>query len=142
VSTEHQPSGPQAVSGPNTSDPEAQGDRSEDSPAADVIRQFYSWYIKTGYPEPNTHRAQFRKFVTQACLRKAARADDYVYFTQAQDGDPSWATHIAVTITSSNGQKAVASVTLGKPSYTNKLKVQLVKEGGVWKIDNVDSAGD
>ncbi|MDQ2974298.1 MAG: YbjP/YqhG family protein [Acidobacteriota bacterium] len=112
-----------------------------ESPAPNgVARQFYAWFIKAGYPEPTTHKAQFRRYVTQACLKKAINADDYVYFTQAQDGDPSWGTHISVTVKSNNGERAVVLVTLGKPSVANKLKVQLVKENGAWKINDVDRA--
>ena len=104
---------------------------------ADVIRQFYAWFVKADYPEPNTHKSTFRRYVTDAGIRKAIKATDYVYFTQAQDSDPAWGTNIAVTITSSTATKTVARVKLGKAEFINDLTVELLKVGGVWKINNV-----
>jgi hypothetical protein len=108
----------------------------------EIARQFYRWFFKAGSPEPSKHQAQFRRYVTQACLRRAINADDYVYFTQAQDGEPSWGTHITASKIATSAQRVVVSVTLGTPATANKLKVELVRERGVWKIDKVKAAED
>jgi hypothetical protein len=104
-----------------------------------VVRQFYRWYLNAGYPEPGKQKSRFRRYVTQGCLKKAIAAEDYVYFTQAQDGDPGWKNHIAVASAQIRGGKATTSVILTGNDFSDKLRIDLVQEKGVWKIDNVDS---
>jgi len=108
--------------------------------ASDVIRQFYGWYIKGNYSDAKKHKTQLRRYVTESCLTKAIKADDYDYFTQAQDGDDSWGINVAVAVQSSTNTRTVALVTLGKGEFIDKLKITLVKQAGTWKIDNVANA--
>jgi len=107
---------------------------------SDAIRKFYGWYIKGNYSDARKHKAQLRPYVTESCLAKAIKATDYDYFTQAQDGDDSWGTNVAVSVSSATNTRAVAMVTLGTGTFIDKLKITMVKQGGVWKIDNVANA--
>ncbi len=51
----------------------------------EMARQFYRWYINAEYPEPRKQPTRFRRYITQRCLKKARAAQDYVYFTGAQE---------------------------------------------------------
>lgn len=103
-----------------------------------VVRQFYRWYLNAGYPEPGRQKSRFRRYVTQRCLREAMAADDYVYFTQAQDGDPAWKNHIAVSSAKVRGSTATTLVILGGKDFSLRLRINLLQENGAWKIDKVE----
>ena len=101
-----------------------------------------------------TDKATFKKYVTARFIREIERNErlpegqgfDADYFLQTQDPLPSssenneaeWLKHIVVSKVAIKGTTATAIVTFfdGYP----KVKVSLIKEGSVWKINNVKNA--
>src|SRR5262249_13472281 len=100
------------------------------APPEEIVKQFYRWFLSAGYPEPAKNRAKFRRYVTQKCLKEAIAADDYVYFTQAQDSDDGWKDHITVATPTIKGHAATTSVILGGKDLSDKLRIDLVQENG------------
>ena len=105
----------------------------------DVVRQFYGWYLKAGFPQPKrSNLATFRKYITQKFLKKAMDPEvDSVLFIDAQDDDSTWANNFSVATTTVQGPTATTEVTLTGKTVHYKLIVTLRRENGVWKIDGV-----
>ena len=105
----------------------------------DVVRQFYAWYLKARFPEPNhKNSASFRKYVTQRFLKRAMDPNvDVAVFIDAQDSDATWAKNFDVAKATIHGQTATTEVTLTGERIHYKLSVTLRREGGAWKIDGV-----
>ncbi len=122
-----------------------------------VLKEFYKWYIHAGSHDIDPFKkdkATLRKYVTVRFIREIERNDklpegegfDADYFLQTQDPLPSsganneadWLKSISVSKVAIKGTTATAIVTFfdGYP----KVKVSLILEGGVWKIDKVKDA--
>ena len=122
-----------------------------------VLKEFYKWYIHAGSHDIDPFKkdkATLRKYVTVRFIREIERNDklpegegfDADYFLQTQDPLPSsganneadWLKSISVSKIAIKGTTATAIVTFfdGYP----KVKVSLILEGGVWKIDKVKDA--
>jgi hypothetical protein len=124
-----------------------------------VLREFYKWYIHDLSQDVDplkADKAALRKYVTVRFIREIERNEklpegegfDADYFLQTQDPLPSsdanneadWLKSISVSKVAPKATTATAVVTFldGYP----KVKVSLVEEGGVWKIDDVkDGSG-
>ena len=122
-----------------------------------VLKEFYKWYIHAGSHDIDPFKkdkATLRKYVTVRFISEIERNDklpegegfDADYFLQTQDPLPSsganneadWLKSISVSKVTIKGTTATAIVTFfdGYP----KVKVSLILEGGVWKIDKVKDA--
>jgi hypothetical protein len=124
-----------------------------------VLREFYKWYIHALSHDVDplkADKATLRKYVTVKFIREIERNEklpegegfDADYFLQTQDPLPSsdanneadWMKSISVSKVALKATAATAIVTFldGYP----KVKVSLVEEGSVWKIDGVkDGSG-
>lgn len=112
-----------------------------------TIKNFYSWYVreisKNKFPLAE-QPAKMKQFITTRCYNENKKAYDNNefdadYFISAQDFDEKWATNVKISNVKINGNKASANVVLdGKGSFDSKLKLKLVKEKNVWKIDVID----
>jgi hypothetical protein len=114
-----------------------------------TVHRFYEWYVHTlnQNEEPiEKHRAEMSKFVTQRLIKsinrvlKSPEGLDADFFLDAQDWDKDWEKNIITTKASIQGARAKLSVTLkGGVGFGNhRLRVGLLKEGGVWKIDSIN----
>lgn len=126
-----------------------------------VLKEFYTWYIHADFLDINPFkgkaRVTFKKYVTARFVREIDKNDklepgeafDADYFLQTQDPLPykdsdvkeaEWLKSMSVTKVVVRGSTATAIVIFldGYP----KVKVTLIKEGGVWKINNVRNLGD
>ena len=109
-----------------------------------TIKNFYAWYVreisKNKFPL-SQQPTKLKQFITVRCYKENKRAYDKNefdadYFIAAQDYDEKWATNVKVTNVKIVGNRASASVILdGKGNFDSKLKLKLVKEKDVWKID-------
>jgi hypothetical protein len=116
----------------------------------DTLRSFYKWYLQAVVANhPPTRTSAKVSAASSARLRtwfrsRTGREWDADYFIDAQDYDDDWATNIAVSKATINGNRANLTVTLGpKKSAANaigqrELKIKMVKETGGWKIDRVN----
>ena len=121
-----------------------------------VLKEFYKWYIHAGSHDIDpfkTDKATLKKYVTVRFIREIERNDklpegqgfDADYFLQTQDPLPSseanneaeWLKSITVSKVAIKATTATAIVTF-LDAYP-KVKINLILEGGVWKIDNVKS---
>lgn len=111
-----------------------------------TLHSFYHWYVTEliANHEPLKNRAAMQRFVTKRLLReidKAVQGPDGLdadYFLDAQDFDNQWADNISISKVRVNGDKATAEVLLiGQETMRRQLRVALVKEGGIWKVDRV-----
>lgn len=112
-----------------------------------TIKKFYSWYVReiSKNKFPLTEQpTKMKQFITARCYNENKKAYDNNefdadYFISAQDFDERWATNVKISNVKINGNKATANVVLdGKGSFDSKLKLKLVKEKSVWKIDVID----
>jgi hypothetical protein len=112
----------------------------------DTIRGFYRWYVTAliANQEPIKNRKEMKRFATDRLLREIGKMKqgpdglDGDYFLDAQDFDDLWAKNITVSNVKVSGNGATAEVLLsGKSEMRRRLKVDLVNEGGTWKIDKV-----
>ena len=126
-----------------------------------VIREFYRWYIHDATSN-HTHvpwmtakgRTAMSKYITQRFISEIVRNEklpegegfDADYFLQTQDplpssprDEPRWVKSMTVSKVIIKRATATAIVTFleGYP----KVKVSLVIEGKVWKINHVTDAG-
>ena len=109
-----------------------------------TIKNFYAWYVqeisKNKFPL-SQQPTKLKQFITVRCYNENKRAYDKNefdadYFIAAQDYDEKWATNVKVTNVKVVGNRASASVILdGKGNFDSKLKLKLLKEKDVWKID-------
>jgi hypothetical protein len=112
-----------------------------------TIKNFYSWYVreisKNRFPLAE-QPTKMKQFITVRCYNENKKAYDNNefdadYFISAQDFDERWATNVKVSNIKINGNKATANVVLdGKGNFDSKLKLKLIKEKSVWKIDVID----
>jgi hypothetical protein len=117
------------------------------SDPAKTIRSFYHWYVTVliSNQDPMKNRAEMKRFVTDRLrneIEKMVKGPDGLdgdYFVDAQDFDNKWAKSISVSNVNIRGAKATADVLLtGSDTRMNKrLSLDLVNDGGTWKIDKV-----
>lgn len=113
----------------------------------ETLRGFYYWYVKEliANRDPMSNRAALKSFATARLLnelgsmKRGPEGLNGDYFLDAQDFDDQWAKKISVSDVKINGKNASAEVMLkGKTADMNRrLKVDLVLEGGTWKVDKV-----
>jgi Protein of unknown function (DUF3828) len=117
----------------------------------DCIRNFYRWYVTNlvANRDPMKQRTEIRRYATERLLKeidKMVKGPDGLdgdYFVDAQDFDSLWAKNISISDVQVHGDKSSARVVLnGSKGMRKKLMVHLVKEGGTWKVDKVQGAGD
>lgn len=110
------------------------------------IRSFYKWYVTAliANRDPMKQSAEMKRFATDRLLKeidKMKKGPDGLngdYFLDAQDFDDQWAKRISVSNVEIKGAKSTAHVLLdGAQGMRRKLIVQLVNDGGAWKIDQV-----
>jgi Protein of unknown function (DUF3828) len=116
-----------------------------------TIRKFYGWYVKeiskNKFPL-SEQPAKMKQFITIRCYNENRKAYDNNefdadYFIAAQDFDEYWATNVKVSNVKITGIKATANVGLfGKNNFNHKLKLKLIKQNGIWKIDVIDPIFD
>ena len=109
-----------------------------------TIKNFYLWYVreiaKNKFPL-SQQPTKLKQFITVRCYNENKRAYDKNefdadYFIAAQDYDEKWATNVKISNVKITSNKATANVVLdGKGNFDSKLKLKLVKEKDVWKID-------
>jgi hypothetical protein len=113
---------------------------------SDAIRSFYRWYVTEliANRNPMENRKELKRFATERLLKELDRMKkgpdglDGDYFVDAQDFDDLWAKNITVSEVKISGAKATAEVLLvGKPDMRRRLRVSLVKDGAIWKVDKV-----
>lgn len=120
-----------------------------------TARSFYQWYLveldAERYPidrQRTKMRSKVSKRLGKWLYSKAYEDYGADYIIQAQDWDSGWKDNIAVSKASIKGNTARLTVTLsGKlpdspDMYHNRLRITLLKEGGVWKIDRVSRLGE
>ncbi len=115
-----------------------------------AAKSFYRWYLSELDAERYPIEQQKPKIRSKVSARLgkwlySKAYEDYGadYVIQAQDWDSQWKDNIGVSKATVKGNTARLTVTLsGKATdsneiYRNRLRVTLVKEGGLWKIDRV-----
>ena len=116
-----------------------------------VLKEFYKWYIHAVSHQIDplkAGKATLRKYVTLRFIHVIERNEklpegegfDADYFLQTQEDSSVTDKNISISNVAVRGATATAIVTFddGYP----KVNVSLLKEGGVWKIDNVkDGSG-
>ena len=112
------------------------------------LREFYALYCHTLNANPNLldEPAKLKPYVSARFLKEIAQqskveggleADPFVC---AQDNDPAWEKNVEIANVKAadDGKSAKADVTLGgRKDMVRHLKVVLVKEDGVYKVDEV-----
>jgi Protein of unknown function (DUF3828) len=115
----------------------------------DCIRGFYHWYVTNLVVnrDPMKQRNEMRRYATERLLKeidKMVKGPDGLdgdYFTDAQDFDPLWAKNISISGVKTTGDKSSAVVLLDEAKgMRKKLRVDLVKDKGAWKVDKVHGA--
>ncbi len=114
------------------------------------LREFYAFYCHALNANESllAHPAKLKPYVSERFLKELARlgkveggieADPFVC---AQDNDPAWEKNVTVAhVKAGDGKAASAEVTLGgQKEMVRHLKVALVDEGGVYKVDKVKDA--
>ncbi len=117
------------------------------------VRAFYSWYVTQSDADkiPMSNRAKMNSYASKR-LNRWLRSETFReygadYFLQAQDFGSDWA-RARIQNIRVKGAAASLNATLGARKPNNegmgerKLRLNLVKEGGVWKIDRVAPIGD
>ncbi|MEP6822841.1 MAG: DUF3828 domain-containing protein [Chthoniobacterales bacterium] len=122
--------------------------RAEDLAPAQVIRDFYRWYVAelVGDREPfEAGRADLERYISARWLkeidtmRNGPDGLDADPFLSAQDFDKEWGNNVTVTEPVIKGAHATAEVELkGTEMGSQKLSVKLTNENGAWKIDGVE----
>ncbi|MEO5722687.1 MAG: DUF3828 domain-containing protein [Chthoniobacterales bacterium] len=122
--------------------------QAEDAGPAQVIRDFYKWYVGELIAEHDPFeegRKEVERFISERWIKEidAMRAGpdglDADPFLSAQDFDKEWATNVTVVEPVIEGDRATAEVELkGGQLGSQKLQVSLVQENGGWKIDAVE----
>jgi len=112
--------------------------------ASENVQKFYTWYLDelSHSREPMTKNpAELKKYVSarmMADIQRRMDSDDGFAadpFLQAQDFPDDWKGNVAVSAKSATS----VTVTLGKKEESrNRLTVDVVMEGGVWKIARVE----
>lgn len=93
--------------------------------------------------DPTKNRPVMRSYLSARLDKwlysKAGQGSEADVFIGSQEWSDQWADKINVGRAQINSKTAVVNVTLGPDDYLWKLRIYLVREGGVWKIDRVKS---
>ena len=122
--------------------------RSQSTPSA-TVRAFYKWYVHAlshDIAEPlKADKVTARKYVTASFLnriRKGMAREEGLNadpFLSAQDWDKEWENNIVIgKVSTTAASSTVNAVLPSKQMGDQKLKIILKKEGGLWKIDQVN----
>ena len=112
------------------------------APPEQVAREFYVWYLRAGFPSPKgKHLPAFRKYVTPRLVREqlGPSFDAVVFLGGISDYDDTWRVS-GVSKASVRGGRATALVTLEGVQWSHRMRVELRRESGAWKIDRVRRA--
>ncbi len=122
--------------------------RAEDLAPAQVIRDFYRWYVAELVSDRDPFeagRADLERYISARWLkeidkiRNSADGLDADPFLSAQDFDKEWGTNVTVSEPALKGEQATADVELqGTEMGSHKLSVKLARENGAWRIDGVE----
>ena len=97
---------------------------------------FYEFYVD-GFPNMDDDAVSFAPYLTGRFFKEASKADDYDPFLDAQDMDETWKGNVSASEPVISGNKATVNVLLKGKTFKWTLKVSLLKQQGVWKIDGV-----
>lgn len=111
-------------------------------------KTFYEWYVRELNREgsdPADDKSTLPKYVTKRLIREIDRmrnAQEYDadYYTNAQDSDESWRVSTSKAAIAGNTATLKVALKSTKPKnegFSINLTVKMIKEGGVWKINNV-----
>jgi hypothetical protein len=110
-----------------------------------MLRAFYQWYVPRAEQSDPKDDPRMKDYVTNRLLDQIAGLSkseegevaelDYDPFLNAQDVLTDWRSHIAVRDVKVKGDTATATVVLGAKE-PSKVRLQLVRQDGKWKIDN------
>ncbi len=122
--------------------------RAEELAPAQVIRDFYRWYVAELVSDRDPFeagRADLERYISPRWLkeidglRNGPDGLDADPFLSAQDFDKEWGNNATVAEPVLKGTLATAEVELkGTEMGSHKLTVKLVQENGGWKIDGVE----
>lgn len=116
------------------------------------VKWFYSWYFKSinDGKEPskdvinsNLSKRFSRSYFSQGGHQPKSDSFDYDVFLNSQEWSEDWVDNMNVGKATIKGNTAVVKLKLSMTDddFVLTLKVSLVKEAGVWKIDRVTSQG-
>jgi hypothetical protein len=122
---------------------------SAQSTPSSTVKAFYKWYVHAlnqNVAEPlKSDKAMARKYVTASFLHRIEKASareeglNADPFLSAQDFDKAWENNIVIKKTSTTGATSTVNAVLpSKQMGDQKLKIIMKKEGGLWKIDQVN----
>ena len=122
--------------------------RAEDLAPAQVIRDFYRWYVAELVADRDPFeagRADLERYISARwmkeidTIRNGPDGLDADPFLSAQDFDKEWGNNVNVSEPVIKGEQATAEVELkGTEMGSQKLSVKLMQEKGAWKIDGVE----
>lgn len=122
--------------------------RAEDLAPAQVIRDFYRWYVAELVSDRDPFeagRADLERYISSRWLkeidaiRNGPDGLDADPFLSAQDFDKEWGNDVTVSEPVIKGDQATADVELkGAEMGNQKLSLKLTQENGGWKIDGVE----
>ncbi len=114
-----------------------------------TARNFYAWYMKglqnSGYPIDK--KTEMKKYISRRLANwvysKSYQEYGADYFIDAQDFEDKWQPTVSKAVI--KGNTANLKVTLDVPKGVKTewkksvLPVKLIKENGVWKIDEINN---
>ncbi|HAF21863.1 MAG TPA: hypothetical protein DCK93_02950 [Blastocatellia bacterium] len=120
-----------------------------------VVEEFYKWYIHSVSHQIDPFKAgktTLQKYVTPRFMRKVQRIAremasggyDGDYFLEAQRDYPDspnledeWVKNMSTSKLTIKGPTAAVSISFGENGALAKERINLLQEGGIWKIDDV-----
>ena len=116
---------------------------------AEATKTFYAWYMhqlnQNIYPL-DKNREEMKQYVTGRLIQeidqmpKGPEGLNGDYFVDAQEWDSEWEKNIVVSKVTIEGEQAKADLVLSGPKNPDhKLRVNLVRENKIWKIDKVET---
>jgi hypothetical protein len=115
-----------------------------------TVKEFYRWYMHelNASHDPRKQKTKMNSAVSTRLrkwfLTKEYKEWDADYFIDAQDFDEKWEQGVSTSKAVISGNKADVKVTLAAPGRPTggmppqTLRIKMVKEGNVWKIDRVN----
>lgn len=109
---------------------------------------FYEWYLKDLKREggnPIDNKTMLAKYATKRLIKQInawrdAEEYDVDYFIDAQDFDDKWRVTVSKAVVKGNTAKLKVVLAAPKAKATDwkqNLSLELIKENGAWKIDEV-----
>ena len=120
-----------------------------------VVREFYQWYIHSVSHQVDPLKAgktTLKKYVTARFIQKLERiakemasggydSDPFLAAQRDYPDSPNledeWQNDMSTSKVVVKGAIATVTISFGEDGALAKERISLVKEGGVWKIDNV-----